>query len=122
MVYSSFAKITWYLPLGVLGEVSVQKGASFEFQHSLTNPSDVSPFNCKFSRKDNTKTGHAFGEAVSRPTIAEPQRNLSPILCSLLRIIMHSAMVVGACRNPQVMRFLTVNIEGPVLPTVDSKP
>ena len=34
---------------------------------------------------------------------------------------MHSAMVMGACRNPQVMRLLTVNIEGPILPTVDLK-
>ncbi|KAJ7339378.1 hypothetical protein OS493_005772 [Desmophyllum pertusum] len=52
-------------------------------------------------RKDKTKTGHALGEPGSRSTCAEPQRNMSPIVCSLLRIVMHSAMVTGACRNAQ---------------------
>lgn len=52
-------------------------------------------------RADRTKTGHALGPPDSRPTTPEPQRNLNPIICSLLRIIMHSAMVMGACRNPQ---------------------
>ncbi|KAK2553290.1 E3 ubiquitin-protein ligase rnf213-alpha [Acropora cervicornis] len=52
-------------------------------------------------RQDRTKTGHALGEPGSRPTNAEPQRNLSPILCSLLRILMHASMVMGACKNAQ---------------------
>ncbi|KAJ7339392.1 hypothetical protein OS493_005787 [Desmophyllum pertusum] len=52
-------------------------------------------------RKDRTKTGHALGEPGSRPTCAEPQRKMSPIVCSLLRIAMHSAMVMGTCRNAQ---------------------
>ena len=56
----------------------------------------------KLFRADRTKTGHALGPPDSRPTTPEPQRNLNPIICSLLRIIMHSAMVMGACRNPQV--------------------
>ena len=55
------------------------------------------------SRQDRTKTGHALGEPGSRPTNAEPQRNLSPILCSLLRILMHASMVMGTCKNAQVM-------------------
>ena len=55
------------------------------------------------SRRDRTKTGHALGEPASRPTHAEPQRDMSPIVCSVLRIIMHSAMVMGASRNPQVI-------------------
>ncbi|XP_068731195.1 E3 ubiquitin-protein ligase rnf213-alpha-like [Montipora capricornis] len=50
-------------------------------------------------RQDRTKTGHALGDPGSRPTVAEPQRNLSPILCSLVRIVMHAAMVMGASRN-----------------------
>ncbi|XP_068759451.1 E3 ubiquitin-protein ligase rnf213-alpha-like isoform X4 [Montipora capricornis] len=52
-------------------------------------------------RQDRTKTGHVLGEPGSRPTNAEPQRNLSPILCSLLRILMHASMVMGACKNAQ---------------------
>ncbi|XP_074628909.1 E3 ubiquitin-protein ligase rnf213-alpha-like isoform X2 [Acropora palmata] len=52
-------------------------------------------------RQDKTKTGHALGEPGSRPTNAEPQRNLSPILCSLLRILMHASMVMGACKNAE---------------------
>jgi len=53
------------------------------------------------SRQDRTKTGHVLGEPGSRLTNSEPQRNLSPILCSLLRILMHASMVMGACRNAQ---------------------
>ena len=56
----------------------------------------------KLFRADRTKTGHALGPPDSRPTTPEPRRNLSSVMCSLLRIIMHSAMVMGACRNPQV--------------------
>ncbi|XP_067057901.1 E3 ubiquitin-protein ligase rnf213-alpha-like isoform X3 [Acropora muricata] len=52
-------------------------------------------------RQDRTKTGHALGEPGSRLTNAEPQRNLSPILCSLLRILMHASMVMGACKNAE---------------------
>ncbi|XP_068735057.1 LOW QUALITY PROTEIN: E3 ubiquitin-protein ligase rnf213-alpha-like [Montipora capricornis] len=52
-------------------------------------------------RQDRTKTGHALGDPGSRLTVAEPQRDLSPILCSLVRIVMHAAMVMGASRNAQ---------------------
>ena len=60
-------------------------------------------FQLSISRKDRTKTGHALGEPGSRSTHAEPQRDMPPIVCSLLRIIMHSAMVMGGSRNPQVI-------------------
>ena len=59
------------------------------------------------SRKDRTKTGHALGDPGSRPTCAEPQRKMSPIVCGLLRIIMHSAMVMGACRNAPVSSLIS---------------
>ncbi|RMX46188.1 hypothetical protein pdam_00007847 [Pocillopora damicornis] len=52
-------------------------------------------------KKDRTKAGHVLGEPSSRLTNAEPQRDMPPIVCSLLRIIVHSAMVIGASRNPQ---------------------
>ena len=59
-------------------------------------------FYCSISRNDRTKTGHALGDPGSRATCAEPQRKMSPIVCGLLRIIMHSAMVMGACSNAAV--------------------
>jgi len=66
--------------------------------------------NCSISREDRTKTGHALGDPDSRPTCAEPQRKMSPIVCGLLRIIMHSAMVMGACRNAPVSSLTSGNI------------
>lgn len=66
--------------------------------------------NCSISRKDKTKTGHALGDPGSRPTCAEPQRKMSPIVCGLLRIIMHSAMVMGACRNAPVSSLTSGDI------------
>ncbi|XP_022800358.1 E3 ubiquitin-protein ligase rnf213-alpha-like [Stylophora pistillata] len=59
-------------------------------------------------KKDRTKTGHALGEPGSRPTNAEPQRDMPPIVCGLLRIIMHSAMVMGASKYPQVTAQLII--------------
>ncbi|XP_022803330.1 E3 ubiquitin-protein ligase rnf213-alpha-like isoform X2 [Stylophora pistillata] len=69
-------------------------------QHKFSEQSKVS------IREDRTKTGHALGEPGSRSTHAEPQRDMPPIVCSLLRIIMHSAMVMGASRNPQAISEL----------------
>ncbi|XP_022801884.1 E3 ubiquitin-protein ligase rnf213-alpha-like, partial [Stylophora pistillata] len=53
------------------------------------------------NRKDRTKTGHALGVPGSRPTHAEPQRDMPPVVCSLLRTLMQSAMVMGASKYPQ---------------------
>ena len=69
----------------------------------------LSSFQLSIFRKDRTKTGHALGEPGSRPTNAEPQRDMPPIVCSLLRIIMHSAMVMGASRNPQVISLFAIS-------------
>ena len=68
----------------------------------------INAHNCQCCcRQDRTKTGHALGDPGSRPTVAEPQRNLSPILCSLVRIVMHAALVMGASRDAKVLLINT---------------
>ena len=53
-------------------------------------------------RVDRTSTGHVLGDPLSRPKVCAPERNLSPVVVSVLRLLMHSAMVLGTTRRPQV--------------------
>ena len=50
-------------------------------------------------RIDRSNKGHILG-APKRFTVTE--RNLSPAMVSLLRIILHSAMITGAQEHPEV--------------------
>ena len=51
-----------------------------------------------FVRHDRSSTGHILG--LPQQIIAE--RDLSPANVSLLRVILHSAMLAGAHQEPEV--------------------
>ena len=51
-----------------------------------------------FSRVDRSNKGHILGA----PQKAVAERDLSPAMVSLLRLILHSTMLAGGCRQPQV--------------------
>ena len=53
-------------------------------------------------RGDRTMTGHVLGHANTRSRSLAPERNLSPVLVGITRILMHCAMIEGAHRHPQV--------------------
>ena len=53
-------------------------------------------------RADRTMTGHVLGHPSARPKGLAPERNLSPVVVGITRILMHCAMIEGACRQPQV--------------------
>ena len=55
-----------------------------------------------FVRQDRSSTGHILG--APQRIIAE--RDLSPANVSLLRVILHSAMLAGAYQQPEVKLFM----------------
>ena len=53
-------------------------------------------------------TGHVLGHPGKRAKGLVPERNLSSVVVGVTRVLMHCAMIEGACRQPQVIksRFL----------------
>ena len=66
-------------------------------------------FSC---RADRTMTGHVLGHSSKRAKGLVPERNLSPVVLGVTRVLMHCAMIEGACRQPQVIksRFLCLEL------------
>ena len=44
-------------------------------------------------REDTTQTGHLLGPAQHLSKQATPERDLSPVACTIIRLIMHAALV-----------------------------
>ena len=67
-----------------------------------------------FCRDDRTTTGHVLGHPSTRAKGLVPERNLSSVVVGVTRILMHCAMIEGACRQPQVIksRFLCLECKG----------
>lgn len=57
-------------------------------------------------RGDETQTGHILGQAGRRGQL-KPERQLTPVYCAAVRLILHMAMYVGAGTNEQVSYFLS---------------
>ena len=69
-----------------------------------------------FCRADRTMTGHVLGPPSKRAKGLVPERNLSSVVVGVTRVLMHCAMIEGACRQPQVIksRFLCLECQGSV--------
>ncbi|KAM4802762.1 E3 ubiquitin-protein ligase RNF213-like [Urocitellus parryii] len=50
---------------------------------------------------DRTKTGHVLGHPQPRDVIVVSDRELSPVVFILIRLLTHLAMLLGATQNPQ---------------------
>ena len=59
-------------------------------------------FNVSRSRGDRTSKGHVLGQPNTRPVAAIPERTMSPVVLSVVRLLMHSSMIMGACTDPAV--------------------
>ena len=76
-------------------------------------------------RGDRTVTGHVLGHANTRSRSLAPERNLSPVLVGITRILMHCAMIEGAHRHPQVSWSLipsTISWKGLIISCLISNP
>ena len=61
-----------------------------------------------FCRTDRTMTGHVLGHPSTRAIGLVPERNLSSVVVGITRVLMHCAMIEGACRQPQVIKNRTL--------------
>ncbi|XP_075850113.1 E3 ubiquitin-protein ligase RNF213 isoform X2 [Microcebus murinus] len=52
---------------------------------------------------DRTQTGHVLGDACRRGVAVAPDRELSPAVFLLTRLLTHLAMLLGAVRDPQAL-------------------
>ena len=48
---------------------------------------------CVPCREDTTQTGHVLGPAQQLSKQATPERDLSPVACTIIRLIMHATLV-----------------------------
>lgn len=48
---------------------------------------------CFIYREDTTQTGHLLGPAQHLIEQATPERDLSPVACTIIRLIMHAALL-----------------------------
>lgn len=62
-----------------------------------------------YFRLDQTLTGHVLGRAEGRQPDANPERELTPIECAIVRLFTHMAMYLGASINQQVSFFRLQN-------------
>ena len=47
-------------------------------------------------REDTTQTGHVLGPAQHLSKQATPERDLSPVACTIIRLIIHAALTWGS--------------------------
>ena len=65
---------------------------------------------CFICREDTTQTGHLLGPAQHLSKQATPERDLSPVACTIIRLIMHAALVWGtACVTVRIYILLFTN-------------
>lgn len=56
------------------------------------------------SNADRTQTGHVLGQPPPRDETVVSDRELSPVVFLLIRLLTHLAMLLGAAQDPQVQR------------------
>ncbi|XP_068694646.1 E3 ubiquitin-protein ligase rnf213-alpha-like isoform X2 [Montipora foliosa] len=62
---------------------------------------NLSQGNTVAQRADRTMRGHVLGDPTARSKSLASERNLSSVVVGITRILMHCAMIEGACRQPQ---------------------
>ncbi|NWT15212.1 RN213 ligase, partial [Vireo altiloquus] len=61
----------------------------------------VQGFQKSGSREDRTQTGHILGDVKNRRTLGVCDRDMSPVVFVLLRLLTHLSMLLGASTAPQ---------------------
>ncbi|XP_075418440.1 E3 ubiquitin-protein ligase RNF213-like [Tenrec ecaudatus] len=55
---------------------------------------------------DRTQTGHVLGSPANRNAVAVSDRELSPVVFILLRLLTHLALLLGAVQSPQALQYI----------------
>ena len=62
-------------------------------------------------REDTTQTGHILGQAQHLSKQATPERDLFPVACTVIRLIMHATLVWSSvCVKVRTILILTLGI------------
>ena len=62
-------------------------------------------------REDTTQTGHILGQAQHLSKQATPERDLSLVACTVIRLIMHATLVWSSvCVKVRTILILTLGI------------
>ncbi|KFR09699.1 E3 ubiquitin-protein ligase RNF213, partial [Opisthocomus hoazin] len=56
------------------------------------------------SNEDRTQTGHVLGDAQHRKTMGVSDRAMSPVVFTLIRLLTHLTMLLGATSDPQSLQ------------------
>ncbi|PKU34399.1 hypothetical protein llap_15296 [Limosa lapponica baueri] len=56
------------------------------------------------SNEDRTQTGHVLGDVNHRKTAGMSDRNMSPVVFMLIRLLTHLAMLLGATKDPESLQ------------------
>ena len=59
--------------------------------------------------EDTTQTGHVLGPAQHLSKQATPERDLSPVACTIIRLIMHAAGMEQYVYNSKNLYLLSTN-------------
>lgn len=51
---------------------------------------------------DRTQTGHVLGDPRKREGVVASERDMSPAVLILIRLLTHLALLLGATKDPQV--------------------
>lgn len=65
-------------------------------------PPSVASLALRRSLADRTQTGHVLGRPPPRGAVVVSDRELSPAVFLLIRLLTHLALLLGAARSPQV--------------------
>ncbi|XP_021096800.1 E3 ubiquitin-protein ligase RNF213 isoform X2 [Heterocephalus glaber] len=60
-------------------------------------------FQMTLDNKDRTQSGHVLGKPQPRGVAVVPDRELSPVVFILLRLLTHLALLLGAAHSPQAL-------------------
>ncbi|NXS52991.1 RN213 ligase, partial [Brachypteracias leptosomus] len=67
------------------------------------------------SNEDRTQTGHVLGDIPHRRTRGVSERDMSPVVFILIRLLTHLAMLLGATKDPQsLQRIIKPVVQDPV--------
>uniref|UniRef100_A0A8C4U1I3 Ring finger protein 213 n=1 Tax=Falco tinnunculus TaxID=100819 RepID=A0A8C4U1I3_FALTI len=58
----------------------------------------------EFRNEDRTQTGHILGDPQQRKTAGVSDRAMSPVVFVLMRLLTHLTMLLGATKDPQIIK------------------
>uniref|UniRef100_A0A7M4G2W3 RING-type E3 ubiquitin transferase n=1 Tax=Crocodylus porosus TaxID=8502 RepID=A0A7M4G2W3_CROPO len=104
MKWEGMTQLRWY---SEYPQTAAGCGQPMEVSHCIECKAEIGGLNHKslqgfqIIQTDRTQTGHVLGDPQKRDVLGVSERALSPVVCLVIRLLMHSAMLLGATKDPQ---------------------